>query len=445
MKIATVDIENFRGIHKLRLELDEHLTLIIGSNGVGKSTLLDAMAILLSWLTARVRSPRGSGRSISESQIHNGSNTAIISLQPVGHFGEGWDVHKTRKGRISLKKPNMNLLRLLTENLRESITNFQGKCSIPVFAYYPINRAVIDIPLRIHGMHQSELLEAWDDSLTSAANFRSFFAWFRQQEDLEHQNYFEINKGIASSTVEFPNRSLQAVREALEDFLPEFSNFRVKRNPLRMVVMKSNEELNIEQLSDGEKCMIALVGDLARRFAIANPLLKDPLQGEAIVLIDEFDLHLHPQWQRSMIRQLPKTFPNSQFIVTTHSPQAIGEVNASQIRVLGRNKDGIIEVSQPAQSYGLTSDQVLDEIMTSNHLLSRNSDVSNQIEEIFDLIDDEKFQKAEQEIATLEDQVKGDLPEIIRARMRMSMLGWENPTQRPEPNNDSEDTGHDQD
>lgn len=424
MKIANLDIENFRGIQKLNLALDQHLTLIIGSNGVGKSTVLESIAILLSWLTARVRSPRGSGRSISESQIYNKSNTAIITLQLSSPEEEAWDVFKTRKGRVSLKKPNMSALKMQADNLREIITISEGKCSIPVFAYYPINRAVIDIPLRIHGQHTAELLEAWDDSLTSAANFRSFFAWFRQQEDLENQSFVEREKGIATSSAEYPNKQLQAVRQALEDFLPEFTHFRVKRNPLKMVVNKSGEELNIEQLSDGEKCMIALVGDLARRFAIANPTLEDPLHGEAIVLIDEFDLHLHPEWQRSMIRQLPLTFPQGQFVVTTHSAQAIGEVNAAQIRLLGRNNEGGIEVSRPSQSFGLTSDQVLDEIMKVDSPLSRNKEVSEKITNIFDLIDAEHFQEAEQSIIELQKRVEGELPELVRAKMRLSMLGW---------------------
>lgn len=70
-----------------------------------------------------------------------------------------------------------------------------------------------------------------------------------------------------------------------------------------------------------------LFGDLARRMALANPSMPNPLEGEGVVLIDEIDLHMHPSWQRKVMGVLKKTFPNIQFIVTTHSPQVLGELN----------------------------------------------------------------------------------------------------------------------
>lgn len=118
----------------------------------------------------------------------------------------------------------------------------------------------------------------------------------------------------------FPDPHLEAVREALRQFLPEFDNLTVRRNPLRMEVEKNGERLTVNQLSDGEKCLIALIGDLARRLAIANPVLRNPLDGEGVVLIDEIDLHLHPKWQRLVVPKLRTVFPNCQFVISTHSP-----------------------------------------------------------------------------------------------------------------------------
>jgi predicted ATP-binding protein involved in virulence len=81
---------------------------------------------------------------------------------------------------------------------------------------------------------------------------------------------------------------------------------------------------NFNQLSQGEKSLI-LVGDIARRLAMMNPKLDNPLLGKGIILIDEIDMHLHPQWQRSIIQRLQTTFPNCQFILTTHSPLVISD------------------------------------------------------------------------------------------------------------------------
>jgi predicted ATP-binding protein involved in virulence len=106
-----------------------------------------------------------------------------------------------------------------------------------------------------------------------------------------------------------------------------------------MTITKQGQELIINQLSDGEKCLLAMVGDLARRLAIANPSLPDPLQGSGVVLIDEIELHLHPKWQREIIPALTRTFPNCQFIVTTHSPQVISQVKPEGIYILERTDD----------------------------------------------------------------------------------------------------------
>ena len=70
-----------------------------------------------------------------------------------------------------------------------------------------------------------------------------------------------------------------------------------------------------------------LVGDLARRLALANQKDPNPLNGRGIVLIDEIELHMHPSWQRKVLPVLRQTFPNIQFIITTHSPQVLGEAD----------------------------------------------------------------------------------------------------------------------
>ena len=99
--------------------------------------------------------------------------------------------------------------------------------------------------------------------------------------------------------------------------------------------------LDVLQLSDGEKCTLALFGDIARRLAIANPSLDDPLQGDGVVLIDELELHMHTSWQRKVISMLKKTFPNIQFIITTHSPQILGEVDHDLMFMLYPGTDRI--------------------------------------------------------------------------------------------------------
>lgn len=161
--------------------------------------------------------------------------------------------------------------------------------------------------------------------MTKRVDFNQFFGWFRSVEEIEK----DWRQRQRSSDYRHPH--LNAVRKATSPFLEEFSFLRFESPSSRMLIQKSDQDLLIQQLSDGEKIALGMIGDIARRLAIANPGLEDPLQGEGIVMIDEIELHLHPKWQRGLLPHLLETFPNCQFIVTTHSPQVISDVQPHQI------------------------------------------------------------------------------------------------------------------
>ncbi|WP_294986350.1 AAA family ATPase, partial [uncultured Fibrobacter sp.] len=228
------------------------------------------------------------------------------------------------------------------------------------------------------------------------------------QEDLENE------KRIINPS--YRDKSLEAVRKALSILLPEYSNLTVRRSPLRMEMKKNGQTVRVEGLSDGEKCLIALVGDLARRLSMANACLEDPLKGLGIVLIDEIDLHLHPAWQRNVVKKLTEAFPNCQFIMSTHSPQILGDVPAGNILLLEHTNNGI-EIRHPLRSLGLSSNEAIDELMgdSSGLMLSQNEDVNRDLQEIYRLIDEERYDAASRAIEMLQRRVS-EIPSVIEAR-----------------------------
>ena len=119
----------------------------------------------------------------------------------------------------------------------------------------------------------------------------------------------------------------------------------------------------MNELSGGYRTLLALVADLARRMAIGNPHLDDPLKSEAIVLIDEVELHLHPEWQQHVLSDLRATFPNTQFIVSTHSPQVLTTVRPDQIIELKRIPFGVAANRPSGPTYGAEAGEVLEGVM----------------------------------------------------------------------------------
>ena len=208
-------------------------------------------------------------------------------------------------------------------------------------------------------------------------------------------------------------QELQIVTNAIEQFLPEYNNLRVKRTPRpHMLIDKNEETFDLEQLSVGEKNLIALVGDIARRMSLGNPRTNNPLIGNGIILIDEIDLHLHPSWQRLVVPKLLEVFPNCQFFISTHSPQILSHVKPDSVFLLEQDEEGL-SYRKAEETYGMSLDRVVELVMEDE---SRPEFVGNDFEKIFELIERNKLKQAKKLIITLKKDMKTD-PEIMRAEM----------------------------
>ncbi|VVB90829.1 DNA double-strand break repair Rad50 ATPase [uncultured archaeon] len=416
MKITKLNLINFRDARDLSLELDPKLNVFFGVNGSGKSTVLDAIAIMLSWVVSRIGRSEATGRQIMESDITNDKSTSSIQLfceadsRPIE-----WRLSKNRKGyATSEDKSYLHDLTNYTKGIQTKISETSERVNLPLFVYYPVNRAVLDIPFRIRGQHKFDLLTAYNEALTSSANFRTFFEWFREREDLENERFREYhNEPIESIDKQFTDLQLKTVRIALNIFLPDFSNLTVRRSPLRMEVEKNGKRLTVNQLSGGEKSLIAMIGDLARRMAIANPASTEPLLGSGIVLIDEIDLHLHPKWQRMIVINLLKVFPNCQFIISTHSPHVITNIQPESLFDLKQTDLGIVAV-KPNESYGKNVDRILEDLMGLE--TTRPDEVDSDLGRIFSNIDAGRLDDAKKMIAELKHKIGAD-PDLVKAEV----------------------------
>ena len=144
------------------------------------------------------------------------------------------------------------------------------------------------------------------------------------------------------------------------------------------MLKKGNETIEFTQLSQGEKCDLSLVCDIARRLSIANPGLENPLEGEGIILIDEVDLHLHPKWQSEVASRLMQAFPNCQFFLSIHSAIVLSDILKRQIIPIsgGRRIDVAFE------PYGKQANYILNSYFDMPY--PRNQAVAQDIEQAFE-------------------------------------------------------------
>ena len=416
MMLQEIRLVNFRGIADMTLPFTTTTTAILGVNGVGKSSVLDALAIALSNMTERIAGQAARARDISPDDIKN--DAAYARIQVTAELGidtpTTWAIARNRKAGKHPAERSSDLdqlnahTRLFNGRMLYAEANHQPT-HLPLAVYYDVHRAVLDVPLRVREKLKNTPREAYYDALGhGGTDFRGFFAWFRDREDAE-------NERIRDEAT-YLDRDLQAVRAAVEAFT-QFTDLRIRRKPsLRMTVKKNAAELNVLQLSDGEKCLLALVGDLARRLSLLNTDKDNPLHGEGVVLVDEIDLHLHPRWQRSVVASLERTFPNCQFIITTHSPQVVGELPPEAVLLL---RDGKF-LGHAERSLGLSSGEVLEELMEGS---ARNRAVEQELAAIHTLLDADGISGAKRLLALLREKV-GDIPEVLELQASIDSLQW---------------------
>lgn len=383
MYIDLLKLENFKGITNMELPLNGRSSVFFGVNGVGKSSILPAVNILFSNIINKIVANRfKQGISIDFNDITFGKTRASISAEfqmegfPCG-YARHIDKNANRRTHNRIELDNLY-------NLFEALFLVVPEANMPILVNYGVNRSVVDIPLRIRTKHEFDKLSTYQNAIESKIDFRTFFEWYRYQEDFENQ--VKVREDPNYSDI-----SLRAAQTAITSFMEGFSNLRVDRNPLAMKITKQGRDLRIEQLSDGEKCTIALLGDLSRRLALANPSLDNPLEGKGIVLIDEIELHMHTQWQRKILPKLKEIFPNIQFLITTHSPQVLGEIDDSY-NLFFLERSGYLSACTRIDSlYGWDSNTILEDKMNTP---SRNSDIQEKSKLMFQMISEKKYREA---------------------------------------------------
>ncbi|MBL9061707.1 AAA family ATPase [Tabrizicola sp.] len=412
MKIRQLSVAGLRGFDQATFDFDPQFTLLVGVNGVGKSSVLEALRVSLSRVMPKFTASRAAPLAFSADDIRLGA--ASLTVDVLFRFPDDAEqrflLHKPRERFVEGKEGSVREGTIETPE-REEFTPLRlskpyPPGSQPIAVYFGTRRSHPSDEQIRGGRAQSGPASAYADALSDVRplHLRELASWMLAQEALAD---------------ELPRAGshLEALRSATARFLPTCTGLRATNgaDKPRLLISKDGIELDVRYLSEGERGVLALALDLARRLSQANPNLEDPVRdGIGVVLIDEIDMHMHPLWQRQIVPLLTETFHGCQFIATTHSPQVIGEVAHDRILLI---KDG--QVYSPARSFGIDSSRILEEVMDTR---PRNAGVEARIARIAKLIGDGKSEAAKAEIKLLSEDIGEDDPEITRAMTLLDFL-----------------------
>lgn len=348
MRIDTLNVRNFKGFATREFSFHPQFNLVVGVNGTGKTSLLDALSIAAgSWFlglrgydtrhlrTTEVflagREQRTAGNGASRQVTVTWEAQYPCSIEATGQV-MGQNLTWTRKlntpdGRTTYV--DARTIKDLAEQT-DRLVRSGSDVVLPLISYYgtgrlwdvPREQALVRNEQEVAGKETLSRLVGYHNSVDPRLSVSELVKWIARQSWITYQQ-----GGQEPSTY-------IVVREAIIRNLEGATNIRFDANFGEVIVEMENQSRQpFNNLSDGQRCMLAMVGDIAQKAATLNPHLgaRAPQETPGVVLIDELDLHLHPRWQRHVIEDLRTTFPQIQFIATTHSPFLIQSLRPGEL------------------------------------------------------------------------------------------------------------------
>jgi predicted ATP-binding protein involved in virulence len=426
MYLHKLNLTNVRALHSAEFDFlgRPGVHLIVGVNGVGKSTTLEALRVLLSQLIPRFMTTGVRGISFSDVDITQGESYLGAQLTgQVMHYSFRYTIDYKLESIVPEKGPvqgdrikaietpdidNLYLEPIMGPKVAQRASRLakvdeqaarrqevkqhpRNGLSNPLAIYYSPHRSLTTTESAKIGNTQSP---AYVEALSDKRDFSSkmFADWWRARNADERTDLATLKK-------------LEAVfEEVVTTFLPGCHSIELcdSEDPRQFLITKNGFKLSIRQLSDGERSILSLALDLARRLYLANPQLDHPIkEGQAIVLIDELDLHLHPSWQRDVVKRLETTFPSCQIIASTHSAQLVGEVTHNKVNLIYPTPP---QVEKPTQSFGMEAGWILQTLFESP---DQNKEIDALEKQLFLAIQTNQLGLAQKLLDKLRERING--------------------------------------
>lgn len=418
----------------VEFQAERPVTLILGDQATGKTTLLKNIYQALTWFSARYKDIRTAGVVISDQDIMLTRLQAKIQMQVhmsaelTGSLAESssaaetdpqscvWKLFKT------FNSQGVGISQVETQQLDQMVTLYQKTSlqdplfGLPLIAYYPAERFVHEINLQsknVPGILQE--ISAYDLTAIPYTTFARFFEWLREISDVENahsahivrrlmgndfsqQNQLEILNQLQQELANHPKQlsapNLYALKKSLHTIFPDLTDLYIQYVPkLQLIVRYRDQLIPFQQLSASLKTWIALVGDITRRMCLLNPHCFDPcLEGEGILLIDQIDHQLDQNNCAEILQRLHQAFPRLQIIASGNRDELLEHAVDYQCLRLDAKEIYEINVEKSQQQLSQLYNELVwtegnniaqtHNLLETETLISRVDELFHQIQEL---------------------------------------------------------------
>ncbi len=378
MKINKLKIEGVGGIKLINLSFNDRMNLLCGPNGIGKTTILESIA-----------------------HIFSNGDTNILKrnvASEISKISAEIDINGT------------------VENKEIQFDTFIPETSTRVTGFHLRTSGLISLKTTRTFQYQSL------QSVSKDSNKENHILW---NDAINGINLTDIKNWFVNRYLYSPHAgaltpeqlsNFELAKKCFSLLNKDFSFSKVNASSNEIMINTPSGEIYYEYLSSGFKSIISILFGIIKEieFRFKDPKINaEDFQG--IILIDEIELHLHPEWQEKIVDILLDVFPKAQFFASTHSPHVIQTAKPKQIIALGLDNDNVIQRELPNSEFGFqgwTIEEVLIDVMGMNSLRT----------EIFkDLIT--KFDQAiEEENSEIAEEIFSQLDKLLHPENTLRKL-----------------------
>ncbi len=486
--LIDIQVANYKAFSdrvSVKFEDNKKPILFVGVNASGKTTIAEAIAKSLSKINSAIYNKNNDSGDIIEEKSINKKNDpyqpALIELNLGYGKNKLSEIILAKSPNGSPKTIPSTLIQAKKLGTLYSYMLAKENLDLPLYLFYGVDRSSLKTKEKfdkVELISKVERLNAIPQKLTSTLNFDEFLLWFKYLDDTNNQDIInalkafetefnsieeKVNKldtydnnivaglSVANDLLTKMNtitslysqlesiqnvdtdganakkdKQLKKIKETIINFIPNIKDIKIDRNlsyPF-LVEKKDGSQFPLSELSQGEKSVISLVGDLAKRMLILNPHKENPLDTPAIVIIDELELHLHPQWQEEIISKLEDTFKNTKFILTTHTPTIVSSVINENLYLIHNNKI-VAGKYLDFGTYGAEYSRIYKLLYNTN--TRSNNEITEKLKEYLDLVNNDQY--ASKEAISLRKQLESNFknsePVLEEATLIIENKEWE--------------------